>query len=548
MTTTDAAPEVASSKLTLEIPKGNAGNICIELPLHFKEGADMASYFGGTANLQTIQDTKTPFLPVKLRPREPNAKPIFADRAKTQTFLLHVTKKRPHGELSGKISMVTSEKFVCEGMVDYQYLASNQYMETAAAPLGTRLRAYLDIKTQDDLELIPEVFSRVDLPLKYEFKQRPQYNETSGGSSDLKQVPRHFFTYANFRSNAPVPQEPQKLPKTRGIPQQLEDKVMAMLTEKFAERPIWMRPKLFEYFTPAEGRVAMKFLPYICYIFVNGPWRGMWVRLGYDPRTTPDAAPYQLVEIRGTRRLVSESVTPLVLLPKTKAKSHRRMPYRSRLNTVFQVNDAEDKVAMHLKKKKAHNRSRATLKASSTDDEPKNTSLIIYGVPLREGFFYVQLCDLILQNPTVAAFVAPFASHLRKSASVWGGWYPMCMFQPIREMLKLHIVKTVGRPEEEIGVRQAQIDRAVRHAMEELESRGGVDSEEEKDKPTKGDDDDDDEDANAGSNEEEKDETKDDDESVEDDFDEDEDDVDDENPTPESGGNDGAPVVEEIVI
>ncbi|KAF0747267.1 hypothetical protein AaE_007784, partial [Aphanomyces astaci] len=69
---------------------------------------------------------------------------------------------------------------------------------------------------------------------------------------------------------------------------------------------------------------------------------------------------------------------------------------------------------------------------------------------------------------------------LRSSASVWGGWFPMCMFPPIREMLKLHIVTTVGRPAEEINVRQAQIDRAVRNAMEELEGRGGVDSEEDK--------------------------------------------------------------------
>ncbi|ETV87142.1 hypothetical protein, variant 2 [Aphanomyces astaci] len=404
----DSATAPAST-MRLEIPKGHASNISIEMPMLFKDGADMASYFGGTTNLQTIQHTKTPFLPVKLRPREPNAKPIFADRAKTQTFLLHVTKKkRSHGELSGKIATVTHEKFVCEGMVDYQYLAANQYTERANDPLDVRLRTYLEASTQDDLELIPEVFSRVDLPLKYEFKQRPMYNETQTPSSDLKQVPRHFFTYANFRSNSPVPQEVQRLPKTRGIPLHMEEHVMGLLKEKLAERPIWMRPKLFAFFTTEECRVAMKFLPYLCYIFVNGPWRGMWVRLGYDPRTTPDAAPYQLVEIRGTRRLVSETVTPLVLLPKTKKKSHRRMPYRSRLNTVFQVNDVEDKVAMHLKKKKAHNRSLATVKATTGDDDRRNAALVIYGVPLREGFFYVQLCDLVDQNPAVKAFVAPF--------------------------------------------------------------------------------------------------------------------------------------------
>ncbi|RHZ21083.1 hypothetical protein DYB37_010295, partial [Aphanomyces astaci] len=181
-----------------------------------------------------------------------------------------------------------------------------------------------------------------------------------------------------------------------------------------------------------------------------------------------------LVEIRGTRRLVSETVTPLVLLPKSKKKSHRRMPYRSRLNTVFQVNDVEDKVAMHLKKKKAHNRSLATVKATTGDDDRRNAALVIYGVPLREGFFYVQLCDLVDQNPAVKAFV--------------------------------------GRPAEEINVRQAQIDRAVRNAMEELEGRGGVDSEE--DKPSTKDEeskDADDDDVAAADNESVEDEEEDDD-------------------------------------
>jgi len=39
-------------------------------------------------------------------------------------------------------------------------------------------------------------------------------------------------------------------------------------------------------------------LPVVAYYFVTGPWRALWVRLGYDPRTDPDAKKYQLVDFR----------------------------------------------------------------------------------------------------------------------------------------------------------------------------------------------------------------------------------------------------------
>ena len=34
------------------------------------------------------------------------------------------------------------------------------------------------------------------------------------------------------------------------------------------------------------------------YYFSNGPWRLLWIRYGYDPRTTPEARMYQLIDYR----------------------------------------------------------------------------------------------------------------------------------------------------------------------------------------------------------------------------------------------------------
>ena len=39
-------------------------------------------------------------------------------------------------------------------------------------------------------------------------------------------------------------------------------------------------------------------LPSIAYYILTGPWRRVWVRFGYDPRTDPAAKLYQVVDFR----------------------------------------------------------------------------------------------------------------------------------------------------------------------------------------------------------------------------------------------------------
>ena len=39
-------------------------------------------------------------------------------------------------------------------------------------------------------------------------------------------------------------------------------------------------------------------LPLVAYYFTTGPWRVMWVKYGYDPRTDPSAKIYQTLDYR----------------------------------------------------------------------------------------------------------------------------------------------------------------------------------------------------------------------------------------------------------
>ncbi|OQR82812.1 hypothetical protein ACHHYP_15478 [Achlya hypogyna] len=469
--------------MTLEVPSQEA--VCVEMPLLFKDPTKAPMYFGGIPNLVTIQETKTPFLPIKLRPGEPNCKPIFADRAKTQTFVLAVSKskKRPSEPATAAITAVATEKFVCEGMADYQYFAAPKYLACMDAPPAKRLEVYRSVSHLEDLELVPEVFSRVDLPLKYEFKQRPQFKPKTEGdeTAPVTKTNGRGVQYVNFRSDKDVPQfkGPDHMPKTRGIPIELEEHVLNFIRRKFEERPIWQRHTLFENSSAAERRVALRFLPFMCYIFLNGPWRGMWVRMGYDPRTTPSSAPYQMLEIRGNRELVHATVSRTV---KTHQKKVTRFRYTSRLTTVVQSMDAEDDVALHFKQKKRHNRSKTTVKMSSStavgDNDDDSPAHLIYGLPLSTGYFHIQLCDLREKNEGINECMNHFDNRLRASASILTGWYPTCMFPVLREKLRHHIATVVGRPQDELLLREKQIQSLERTMMEELEARGDVDSDE----------------------------------------------------------------------
>ena len=59
-------------------------------------------------------------------------------------------------------------------------------------------------------------------------------------------------------------------------------------------------------------------LPSVAYYFVTGPWRIMWVRFGYDPRSEPSAIKYQSLDYRvRTVGKIMNSVSRLLLCYRT---------------------------------------------------------------------------------------------------------------------------------------------------------------------------------------------------------------------------------------
>ncbi|KAF1324666.1 Rna polymerase iii transcription factor, partial [Globisporangium splendens] len=363
--------------------------VALELPVYATSMERVLETVGGIDQLQHTHESKSQFLPVKLRPTEPSCKPLFADLTKTQTILLRVKRTRPQKakgkaatesvgqagagdttttaatdadapRIEAEIVGLVQEKYVCEGMADFQYFTKRTFyptteisdsvnsfnvsvncarssagiapfasadpttstneMEThvdtsickgsaTQAALKASLQPYLRVKDERELEMIPEVFSKVDLPLKYEFRQRSGYQPT-----EVAKKASSTMTYLNFHDDTPAPAEPKpENPVVRrrpvGANEAVDDHVLRILQNKLAEKPIWLRPKLFVGLDFLERRAARRILRKLCYVFVDGPWRGSWIRMGYDPRKSNDSAKYQVIELRNNRELVHAKVT-----------------------------------------------------------------------------------------------------------------------------------------------------------------------------------------------------------------------------------------------
>jgi general transcription factor 3C polypeptide 5 (transcription factor C subunit 1) len=69
--------------------------------------------------------------------------------------------------------------------------------------------------------------------------------------------------------------------------------------ELFEQRPAWTRRAIRSYLVSDEQQPLLRHaLPYVGYIFRSGPWRDAIIKLGVDPRTSPEYRHYQTFMFR----------------------------------------------------------------------------------------------------------------------------------------------------------------------------------------------------------------------------------------------------------
>ena len=105
-----------------------------------------------------------------------------------------------------------------------------------------------------------------------------------------------FSNFVNFNA-VEIPTKPPKGIETAMKVKFLQNFHLDRISKLFDERPIWSKNALM-YQTNFTSEQLKILLPSVAYYFLTGPWRIMWVKLGYDPRHDPVARKYQTLDYR----------------------------------------------------------------------------------------------------------------------------------------------------------------------------------------------------------------------------------------------------------
>ncbi|XP_043203143.1 general transcription factor 3C polypeptide 5-like, partial [Amphibalanus amphitrite] len=286
-------------------PKDTAKIICIEYPAVVKDEDKAINCLGGIDTInKVIEDPSNRRLELRFRPDDVFSKPTCTEPKDMQGLLLKVKRRKKKNSTeppvySTELLGVCTKVFKFTNMCDFQFLPldhQGRSMYDDIVPSSCMDTAYPDRPAA--LFIPPVAFSRVDTPQNYCYR-RPPTNRLLNGPLPEGRKRRRFGAQAVSHLQEKMPSEPlvdrasfEARVQLRGLASDL-----AELKKLFEERPIMSRAYIYYKMGGLKDRFKC-LLPLVAYYFNTGPWRNMWARLGYDPRTDPAAWRYQIIDYR----------------------------------------------------------------------------------------------------------------------------------------------------------------------------------------------------------------------------------------------------------
>ncbi|XP_015607294.1 general transcription factor 3C polypeptide 5 [Cephus cinctus] len=226
-----------------------------------------------------------------------NALPSF-DSNKYEDLSQDEDYELPKLKVLGRID--TEFKFM--NLCDFQYLPitrstknpkENECIYSSIYP--TTVPPYQWLKNKVPYFLPPAAFSRMDNVQQYVPKtETDTLPQNIIGKTRKRRAGFSNFVYFNMPN---VPETPPKGIESAMKVKFLQSFHLERVRKMFEQRPIWSKNALI-YETKFTGDQLKILLPSVAYYFMNGPWRIMWVKLGYDPRTDPTSRKYQTLDYR----------------------------------------------------------------------------------------------------------------------------------------------------------------------------------------------------------------------------------------------------------
>lgn len=194
-------------------------------------------------------------------------------------------------------------------LCDFQYVPMTQNRSdnleciySSIYPTG--IPSFSWLKNDVPYFLPPAAFSRMDTIQQYVPKCEADSSSENIIGKNKKGQPG-FPNYIYF-STPEVPAVAPKGIETAMRVKFLQNAHLKQVRQLFEERPIWSKNAIMHktQFTSDQLKIL---LPSVAYYFMTGPWRIMWVKLGYDPREDINARKYQTLDYRlkAMRKLLS---------------------------------------------------------------------------------------------------------------------------------------------------------------------------------------------------------------------------------------------------
>ncbi|KAK2577020.1 hypothetical protein KPH14_011980 [Odynerus spinipes] len=226
-----------------------------------------------------------------------NIAPTF-DRNKYEDLSQSEQYELPKLKILGRIDT----EFQFTNLCDFQYLTMTQSKENPKVleciydkiyPIG--IPPYSWLKNEVPFFLPPAAFSRVDSVQQY--VPKTEISSLSENVIGKNKKRRAGFTNFICFTTQSVPTKPPPGIETAMKVKFLQNVHLEKIRHIFEERPIWSKNAIM-YHTKFTTEQLKILLPSVAYYFMTGPWRIMWVRLGYDPRKDTSARKYQTLDYR----------------------------------------------------------------------------------------------------------------------------------------------------------------------------------------------------------------------------------------------------------
>ncbi|XP_036974237.1 general transcription factor 3C polypeptide 5 [Acanthopagrus latus] len=398
--------DVPGSSSTVELRTSRL--VCVEYPAVVNNVDKMLETLGGEQTVSKTFAHPNRRLELRFRPQDPFCHSLCGNRFPSSNLLLRVRrrvrKKDPKdAEIHMDILGVIGTTYKYQGMADFQCLAvhSEGGKETS---LYDKI-ILRKVEKQEFFEqpmpyfLPPAIFSRLDTPVDYYYRpdihQKALARPLPINKKNLIGLNRarrpHNAIFVSY-SDASVPDECREAARTnwtRVCQKENDKQAEEQLKKMFESRPIWSRNAVRANINIQPDKLKL-LLPVFAYYMVTGPWRSLWVRLGYDPRKTSESKKYQLLDFRircSTKHGYSLSDMPV------KAK---RSALNYNLSITFNKAGPQAASVMELPAQEGPSTSRDSAPISY---QLKESSYIFREgmLPPHRQMFY-QLCDLDVES------------------------------------------------------------------------------------------------------------------------------------------------------